>query len=558
MMRATAGVANEAFAVFSRAGRSQLPSFNQRLTSNALLASSSLTRADRVGRASFATFVERLHQREAQALAGGGPARNEAQHKKGKLTARERIEILLDKGSFVEYDKLVVHRCKDFGMEKQDFPGDGCVTGRGTVNGRQVFIYSQDFSVLGGSLSEYNAKKICKVMEQAMLVGCPMIGLNDSGGARIQEGVDSLGGYADIFFRNVMSSGVIPQISMIMGPCAGGAVYSPALTDFIFMVKKTSYMFVTGPGVVKSVTHEEVTQEDLGGSKTHTSVSGVAHMAFENDLDALNGLKDVLGYLPLNNKDTAPVRECNDPRERADDCLDRIVPLDPNVPYDMHEVVERVTDRGSFYEIMPDWAKNILIGFARMEGRTVGIIANQPKELAGVLDINSSTKAARFIRFCDAFNIPLLTFCDVPGYLPGTQQEYGGLIRHGAKILFAYAEATVPKVTVITRKDYGGAYCVMNSKHLRGDRNYAWPTGEIAVMGAKGAVEIIFRDPKEMKAKEAEYKERFANPLKAAERGYIDEILIPRNTRERLCQDFEALRTKQQTIPWKKHGCMPL
>eukprot|EP00457_Paulinella_chromatophora_P001963 gb/GEZN01001966.1/.p1 GENE.gb/GEZN01001966.1/~~gb/GEZN01001966.1/.p1 ORF type:complete len:561 (+),score=90.88 gb/GEZN01001966.1/:770-2452(+) len=504
------------------------------------------------------SFPMRLKKLQEEALRGGGAQRVAAQHQRGKLTARERLEILLDPGSFVEYDQLVTHRCTDFGLEKSHPPGDGVVTGRGKVNGRIVFVFSQDFTVFGGSLSEHCAKKICKVMDQALLVGAPVLGLCDSGGARIHEGIDSLAGYSEIFQRNVSSSGVIPQISLIMGPCAGGAVYSPALTDFIFMVKKTSYLFVTGPSVVKSVTHEEVTQEDLGGSRTHTETSGVAHLALQNDLELLMAVRDVLDYMPLNNKEQPPIRAHSDPAERQDENLNRLVPPDQFAPYDMREILTRILDRGSFFELMPEYARNVIIGFGRMEGRPVGLIANQPKELAGCLDIDASTKAARFIRFCDAFNIPIITFCDVPGFLPGTEQEYGGIIRHGAKLLFAYAEATVPKICVITRKDYGGAYCVMSPKHLRGDINYAWATAEVAVMGAKGAVEIIFRDPKEVAEQTKIYKEKFENPLRAAQRGFVDDIIEPKTTRTRLCRDLEMLQTKKQTNPWKKHGNMPL
>jgi len=502
-------------------------------------------------------FVERLAALKAQAVAGGGADRVAAQHKKGKLTARERLNLLLDEGSFVEIDQLAQHRCTDFGMEKQVFPGDGVVTGRGTIHGRPVYVFSQDFTVFGGSLSETHAKKICKVMDLAMQQGVPVLGLNDSGGARIHEGVDSLAGYAEVFQRNVMASGVIPQLSLIMGPCAGGAVYSPAITDFIFMVKQTSYLFVTGPNVVKTVTHEDVTQEELGGASTHTSVSGVAHMAFENDIDALARTRELYDYLPLSNKQKAPVRFSSDSRNREDASLDTLVPLDPNTPYDMHEIITRVVDEDNFFEIMPDFAKNIIIGFGRMEGKTVGVVANQPTELAGCLDIDASVKAARFVRFCDAFNIPLLTFVDVPGFLPGTRQEYGGIIRHGAKLLYAYAEATVPKVTIITRKAYGGAYDVMSSKHLRGDVNYAWPTAEIAVMGAKGAVEIIFRN-KNIEEETARYVEKFANPLVAAQRGFVDDVINPRETRRRVCSDLEILETKALSNPSKKHGNIPL
>ena len=453
-------------------------------------------------------FKERLEKAKGDALLGGGAARIEKQHERGKLTARERVELLLDPGSFREYDMLKTHRCDDFGMEKEHYYGDGVVTGHGKIHGRKVMIFSQDFTVFGGSLSETNAQKICKVMDMALRIGVPVIGLNDSGGARIQEGVDSLGGYADVFYKNVEASGVIPQISLIMGPCAGGAVYSPAMTDFIFMVKRTSYMFVTGPNVVKTVTQEDVTQEELGGAKTHTSVSGVAHGAFENDVIALRSTRELFEYLPLNNKEDPPIKPTEDVRERAEESLRYLVPDDPNVPYDMLSVVKKIVDDNTVFDIMPDFARNILCGFARMEGRTVGIVANNPGHLAGCLDINASIKAARFVRFLDSFNIPIITFVDVPGFLPGTDQEHNGIIRNGAKLLYAYAEATVPKLTVITRKAYGGAYDVMSSKHLKGDANYSWPGGEIAVMGAKGAVEIIFRG-KDVERKTVEYTDRF-------------------------------------------------
>jgi propionyl-CoA carboxylase beta chain len=462
-------------------------------------------------------ILEQLEQKRAAARLGGGQKRIDAQHAKGKLTARERIEVLLDEGTFEEWDMFVEHRCTDFGMEGNKIPGDGVVTGYGMINGRLVFVYSQDFTVYGGALSETHAEKICKVMDQAMKVGAPVIGLNDSGGARIQEGVASLGGYADVFQRNVMASGVVPQISMIMGPSAGGAVYSPALTDFIFMVKDTSYMFVTGPEVVKTVTHEEVTAEELGGALTHTTKSGVADMAFENDVEALLMLRRLYNYLPLNNREKAPVRASGDPSGRMDMSLDTLVPENPNKAYDMKELIVKTVDDGDFFELQPDYAKNILIGFARMAGQTVGIVANQPLVLAGCLDIKSSIKAARFVRFCDAFNIPVITFVDVPGFMPGTSQEYGGIIKHGAKLLYAYAECTVPKITVITRKAYGGAYDVMASKHLRGDVNFAWPNAEIAVMGAKGAVEIIFAKtratPKSWPPKKPSTKPALPTPL---------------------------------------------
>lgn len=504
-----------------------------------------------------ATFVDKLAAMKAKAVLGGGAERIEKQHEGGKLTARERIELLVDAGSFVEQDMLVEHRCTDFGMEKKKFAGDGVITGRGTINGRPVLLFSQDFTVFGGSLSEMHAMKICKVMDAAMKLGVPVIGLNDSGGARIHEGVDSLAGYAEVFQRNVNASGVIPQISLIMGPCAGGAVYSPAITDFIFMVKQTSNMFVTGPQVVKSVTNEDVSQEELGGAKTHTSVSGVAALAADNDIQLLQRTREFFDYLPLNNKEKAPRRFTTDSRKRIDASLDTAVPLDPGTPYDMQDVIKRVVDEENFFELQPEYAKNLLIGFARLEGQTVGIVANQPKELAGCLDINASVKGARFVRFCDAFNIPIVTFEDVPGFLPGTQQEYGGIIRHGAKFLYAYAEATVPKLTVITRKAYGGAYDVMSSKHLRGDTNYAWPTAEIAVMGAKGAVEIIFRGG-DVAKETANYQEKFATPLRAAQRGFVDDIILPRYTRQILCQDLEFLKNKQLSNPWRKHGNIPL
>jgi propionyl-CoA carboxylase beta chain len=502
-------------------------------------------------------IIHEVDVRRQQALLGGGANRLERQHAKGKLTARERLELLFDPGSFREYDMFVEHRCNDFGMEAEKIYGDGVVTGQGTIHGRLSFAFSQDFSAWGGSLSETHALKICKIMDQAMKVGLPVIGLNDSGGARIQEGVASLAGYAEVFQRNVLASGVVPQISLIMGPCAGGAVYSPAMTDFTFMVKETSYMFVTGPEVVKTVTKEEVTSEQLGGAKTHTSKSGVAHVAFENDIEALQQVRDFFDYLPLSNREAPPVRYTSDPRDRIEKSLDTFVPLDPNKPYDMREIIDKIVDDYTFFEVMPDYAKNILIGFARFEGRTVGIVANQPKELAGVLDIDSSVKAGRFVRFLDAFNIPILTLVDVPGFLPGTTQEYGGIIRHGAKLLFAYSEATVPKITIITRKAYGGAYDVMSSKHLRGDLNYAWPTAEIAVMGSKGAVEIIFRG-KDLQAREAEYVKKFANPFPAAARGFVDDIIRPSTTRKMICEGLELLKTKELQNPYKKHDNIPL
>eukprot|EP00612_Vaucheria_litorea_P002448 CAMPEP_0171457046 /NCGR_PEP_ID=MMETSP0945-20130129/3282_1 /TAXON_ID=109269 /ORGANISM="Vaucheria litorea, Strain CCMP2940" /LENGTH=541 /DNA_ID=CAMNT_0011982577 /DNA_START=35 /DNA_END=1660 /DNA_ORIENTATION=+ len=502
-------------------------------------------------------FRARLEAAEEQSRLGGGKKRIDKQHQKGKLTARERLSILLDSASFREFDALKTHRCTDFGMENEHSYGEGVVTGRGTINGRPVYVFSQDFTVWGGSLGEAHAQKICKVMDQAMHNGAPVIGLNDSGGARIQEGVDSLAGYAEVFQRNVDASGLIPQLSLIMGPCAGGAVYSPALTDFIMMVRNSSYMFVTGPEVVKTVTQEEVTQEALGGADTHTSVSGVAHIARDNDIAALKACRDLFDFLPLSNREPVPVRYTCDTREREIPALRRIIPQDPNMPYDMIDIVTKVLDDNNFFQIMPDYAKNIIVGFGRMEGRTVGVVANNPSVLAGCLDINSSTKGARFVRFCDSFNIPIMTFVDVPGFLPGTAQEYGGIIRQGAKLLYAYAEATVPKVTVITRKAYGGAYDVMSSKHLRGDINYSWPGGEIAVMGAKGAVEIIFRG-KNIKEKEAEYADLFCNPLSAARRGFLDAIIDPADTRARLCEDLEALRNKEPLAFPKKHGNGPL
>ncbi len=507
-------------------------------------------------------IIRQLDEKRHQARLGGGEKRIEAQHKKGKLTARERIELLLDPDSFEEWDMFVEHRCTDFGMEKQSPPGDGVVTGHGTVNGRLIFVFSQDFTVFGGSLSESHAGKICKIMDQALKVGAPVIGLNDSGGARIQEGVASLAGYAEVFQRNVLASGVVPQISMIMGPCAGGAVYSPAMTDFIFMVKNTSYMFVTGPDVVKTVTHEEVTHEELGGAMTHNSKSGVADKAFENDADALLQLRRFIDFLPMSNREKPPVRSTPDRSDRVEMSLDTLIPDNPNKPYDMKELIGKVADEGDFFELQADYAGNILTGFVRMEGSTVGVVANQPMVLAGCLDIDSSKKAARFVRFCDCFNIPVLTFVDVPGFLPGTAQEYGGIIKHGAKLLYAYGEATVPKVTVITRKAYGGAYDVMSSKHLRGDVNFAWPSAEIAVMGSKGAVEIIFRqdigDDKKIAARTDEYAARFANPFIAGHRGFIDDVIMPHNTRVRVCRSLRMLAGKELENPWKKHGNIPL
>ena len=507
-------------------------------------------------------IIEQLEAKRAEARLGGGAKRIEAQHRKGKLTARERLELLLDEGTFEEWDMFVEHRCNDFGMQDNRPPGDGVVTGYGMINGRLVFVFSQDFTVFGGALSEAHAEKICKVMDQAMKVGAPVIGLNDSGGARIQEGVASLGGYAEVFQRNVMASGVVPQISMIMGPCAGGAVYSPAMTDFIFMVRDSSYMFVTGPEVVKTVTHEEVTAEALGGAITHTTTSGVADLAFENDVEALLMLRRLYNYLPLNNREKPPLRRSNDRADRIDMSLDTLVPATANKPYDMKELIVKTADDGDFFELQPDFAANIVIGFCRMEGQTVGIVANQPLVLAGCLDIKSSIKAARFVRFCDAFNIPMVTFVDVPGFMPGTAQEHGGIIKHGAKLLYAYAECTVPKITVITRKAYGGAYDVMSSKHLRGDVNFAWPHAEIAVMGAKGAVEIIFRDEKgdaaKIAARELEYKAKFANPFIAGARGFIDDVIQPHETRKRICRSLVMLRDKKVENPWRKHGNIPL
>jgi propionyl-CoA carboxylase beta chain len=507
-------------------------------------------------------ILDELERRRQHARLGGGEKRIQAQHAKGKLTARERLEVLLDPGSFEEYDMFVEHRTSDFGMDKQKIPGDGVVTGHGTVNGRLIFVFSQDFTVFGGALSEAHAEKICKIMDRAMTVGAPVIGINDSGGARIQEGVNSLAGYADVFLRNVMASGVVPQISMVMGPCAGGAVYSPAMTDYIFMVKDSSYMFVTGPDVVKTVTHETVTQEELGGAVTHTARSGVADLAFENDVEALLQLRRFIDFLPLNNKEKPPTRPTSDRFDRDELSLDSLVPSNPNKPYDIKELIHKIVDEGDFFELQPDYAGNIVIGLGRMMGETVGIVANQPMVLAGCLDIDSSRKAARFVRFCDAFNIPILTFVDVPGFLPGTSQEYGAIIKHGAKLLYAYAEATVPKVTVITRKAYGGAYDVMSSKHLRGDVNYAWPGAEIAVMGAKGAVEIIFRsdigDADKIAKRTEEYREKFANPFVAANRGFIDDVIKPHGTRRRICQSLAMLRNKKQENPWRKHGNIPL
>jgi propionyl-CoA carboxylase beta chain len=507
-------------------------------------------------------ILTELNDRRETARLGGGQKRIDAQHARGKLTARERIDLLLDEESFEEFDMFVSHRCTDFGMERQKPAGDGVVTGWGTINGRMVYVFSQDFTVFGGSLSETHAQKICKIQDMAIQNGAPIIGINDSGGARIQEGVASLAGYAEVFQRNVLASGVVPQISLIMGPCAGGAVYSPAMTDFIFMVKDTSYMFVTGPDVVKTVTNEVVTAEELGGASTHTKKSSVADAAFENDVEALAEVRRLVDFLPLSNRGKPPVRPFFDEPGRVELSLDTLIPENANTPYDMKELIHKLADEGDFYEIQEDFAKNILTGFIRLEGGTVGVVANQPMVLAGCLDIDSSRKAARFVRFCDAFEIPILTLVDVPGFLPGTSQEYGGVIKHGAKLLFAYGEATVPKVTVITRKAYGGAYDVMSSKHLRGDFNYAWPTAEIAVMGAKGATEIIHRadlgDPDKIAEHAVEYEERFANPFVAAERGFIDEVIQPRSTRKRVSRAFASLRGKAQKNPWKKHDNIPL
>ena len=507
-------------------------------------------------------ILQELEDRRDVARIGGGQRRIDAQHAKGKLTARERLDLLLDEGSFEEFDMFVAHRCVEFGMEENRPSGDGVITGWGTINGRMVYVYSQDFTVFGGSLSETHAQKICKIMYMAIQNGAPIIGLNDSGGARIQEGVASLAGYAEVFQRNIMASGVVPQISVIMGPCAGGAVYSPAITDFIFMVKDSSYMFVTGPDVVKTVTNEVVTAEELGGASTHTKKSSVADGAFENDVEALAEVRRLVDFLPLHNREKPPVRPFYDNPARVENSLDTLIPDNPNQPYHMKELINKLGDEGDFYEIQEDFAANILTGFIRLEGSTVGVVANQPTVLAGCLDIDASRKAARFVRFCDAFEIPILTLVDVPGFLPGTSQEYGGVIKHGAKLLFAYGEATVPKVTVITRKAYGGAYDVMASKHLRGDFNYAWPTAEIAVMGAKGAVEILYRneldDPEKIAARVADYEKRFANPFVAAEKGFIDEVILPHSTRRRVCRAFASLRGKSLQNPWKKHDNIPL
>jgi propionyl-CoA carboxylase beta chain len=513
--------------------------------------------------------TDRLHEvrrRHEAAEAGGGAERRARQHNEGKLSTRERIDLLLDEGTFEELDKLVRHRCRDFGMDEQVVDGDGVVSGYGLIHGRLVYVFAQDFTVLGGSLSEANAQKVCKVMDLAMKNGAPVIGLNDSGGARIQEGVMSLGGYADIFLRNTLSSGVVPQISAIMGPCAGGAVYSPALTDFIFMVDRTSYMFVTGPDVIKTVTHEDVTKEKLGGAMTHNATSGVAHFVAHDDAECLRMIRRLLEYLPQNNLDDPPRGSCTDPADREDPSLDTLIPTESNQPYDITEVIRRVVDDGRFFPVHEHFAQNIVVGFAHMDGRSVGIVANQPAFLAGCLDIDSSVKAARFVRFCDAFNIPILTFEDVPGFLPGTEQEFGGIIRHGAKLLYAYAEATVPKITVITRKAYGGAYCVMGSKHLRTDINFAYPTAEIAVMGPEGAVNIVYRrelmeapDQEQVRTQKiAEFRDRFASPFVAAERGYVDDVIEPRQTRPKVIRALRMLENKRDTMPRKKHGNLPL
>jgi len=505
-------------------------------------------------------ILDRLEQRRAKARAGGGAARVAAQHARGKLTARERLDLLLDEGSFEEFDMFVEHRVAEFGMEAQKIPGDGVVTGWGTINGRAAYVFAKDFTVFGGSLSEAHAQKITKVQDMALRTGAPIIGLFDAGGARIQEGVAALGGYAEIFQRNVLSSGVIPQISLVMGPCAGGDVYSPAMTDFIFMVRDTSYMFVTGPDVVKTVTNESVTAEELGGAAVHTTKSSIADGAYDHDLEALLQMRRLVDFLPASNRSGVPELPSFDDPDRLDPSLDTLVPENPNRPYDIKELIQKVADEGDMFEIQEAFARNIVTAFGRIAGRTVGFVANQPMVLAGVLDADASRKAARFVRFCDCFGIPLVTFVDVPGFLPGTAQEYGGLIKHGAKLLFAYAEATVPKVTVITRKAFGGAYDVMASKHLRGDANYAWPTAQIAVMGAKGAVEIIFRgqDPETIAERTKEYEERFLSPFAAAERGYIDEVILPRDTRRRVARSLERLRTKALENPWKKHDNIPL
>ena len=507
-------------------------------------------------------ILDQLAARRNEARAGGGAGRIAAQHAKGKLTAHERVELLLDEGSFEEFDMFVTHRCTDFGMEASKPAGDGVVTGWGTINGRMVYLFSQDFTVFGGSLSETHAKKICKIMDMAVQNGAPVIGINDSGGARIQEGVASLAGYADVFQRNILASGVVPQISLVMGPCAGGAVYSPAMTDFIFMVRDTSYMFVTGPDVVKTVTNEVVSAEELGGARTHTTKSSVADGAFADDAEALMEVRRLVDFLPLSNREKPPVRPFFDDPARLEPSLDTLIPQNPNQPYDMKELILKLADEADFFEIQEEFARNIITGFIRLEGSSVGVVANQPTVLAGCLDIDSSRKAARFVRFCDAFDIPILTLVDVPGFMPGTAQEHGGVIKHGAKLLFAYGEATVPKVTVITRKAYGGAYDVMASKHLRGDFNYAWPTAEIAVMGAKGAVEILYRselgDAPRIEERTRDYEARFANPFVAAEKGFVDEVIMPHSTRRRVTRAFASLRGKKLSNPWKKHDNIPL
>ncbi len=511
--------------------------------------------------------LEELAKRLEAARQGGGPDRIERQHEAGKLTARERVELLLDPGSFVELDALVTHRCRDFGMDGQSIPGDGVITGYGTISGRMVYLFAQDFTVWGGSLSETNARKICKIMDLALENGVPVIGLNDSGGARIQEGVVSLGGYADIFLRNTLASGVIPQISAIMGPCAGGAVYSPAITDFIYMVEGTSYMFVTGPDVIRTVTHEEVTKEDLGGASTHAAKSGVCHFTAPNDAACLMAIRELMAYLPSNNLDEPPVGKSDDDPNRQDAALNELIPLDPNKPYDVKRLIQGVVDDGRFVEVHASYARNIVVGFARLGNQSVGVVANQPAYLAGVLDIDASLKGARFVRFCDAFNIPLVTFEDVPGFLPGTQQEYGGIIKHGAKLLFAFAEATVPKITVITRKAYGGAYCVMASKHLRTDANFAYPTAEIAVMGPEGAVNVLYKRELERAGEGAaalrarlvaEYRQKFSNPFIAAEHGFVDAVIEPKETRPRIIRALRQLSGKRSTMPPKRHGNIPL
>ncbi|VDK20627.1 unnamed protein product [Taenia asiatica] len=540
--------------MLSRSWRSQI-----------LLAGGILRRATASGWERSQEIKKEVKKKREQLILGGGRKRIDAQHKRGKLTARERLNILLDDDSFTEYDAFMEHNCTNFGMEKNKVPCDSVVTGHGTINGRRVFLYSQDFTVYGGSLGVVHSQKICKVMEQAMLIGAPIIGLNDSGGARIQEGVDSLAGFSEIFQRNVDASGVVPQISLIMGPCAGGAVYSPALTDFIFMVRDTSHLFITGPEVVKQATNETLTQEELGGTETHTTASGVAHRAFDNDVDALLSLREFLAFLPSSNREAPPCRECHDPVDRLVPFLDYVIPKDPSTPYDMHKVIHAIVDESDFFELMPTFAPNLLTGFARMAGRPVGIVANQPTVAAGCVDINAAVKGARFVRFCDAFGFSLVNLVDVPGFLPGVGQEAGGIIRHGAKLIFAYCEASVPKVTVITRKAYGGAYCVMSSKHLRGDVNYAWPSAEIAVMGAKGAVPIVFRDKlnevESTVALQAAYEHAFASPFPAVARGYLDDIIEPCTTRARLCADLDLLKGKRvpnaNQYP-RKHANMPL